>query len=68
MTKETDRERIARQTEAFLSGGGQIEVVEIKRVFPDQPLWPLSLSKPNEFECQVTAVVIHAASESCDAE
>jgi len=39
MTKETDRERIARQTEAFLASGGQIEVVEIKRVFPDHMAW-----------------------------
>lgn len=39
MTKETDRERIARQTEAFLSGGGEIEVVDSKRVFPKHMAW-----------------------------
>ena len=39
MTKETDRERIARQTEAFLASGGQIEVVSGRRVFPAHMAW-----------------------------
>ena len=39
MTKETDRERIARDVKAFLSGGGKIEVVEIKRVVPEHMQW-----------------------------
>ncbi len=39
MTKETDRERIARDVKAFLSGGGKIDVVEIKRVVPEHMQW-----------------------------
>lgn len=39
MTKETDRERIARDVEAFLSRGGQIEVVKSKRVYPKHMKW-----------------------------
>ena len=39
MTKETDRQRIARHVEAFLSGGGKIEVVEGKRVCPSHMKW-----------------------------
>ena len=39
MTKEADRERIAREVAAFLSGGGQIEVVESRRVFPKHMKW-----------------------------
>ena len=39
MTKETDRERIAREVAAFLSGGGKIEVVESKPVYPNHMKW-----------------------------
>ena len=39
MTKEQDRERIARDVKAFLSGGGKIEVVEVKRVVPEHMQW-----------------------------
>ena len=39
MTKESDRERIARHVDAFLSGGGRIEVVSSERVFPDHMKW-----------------------------
>ena len=39
MTKETERERIAREVAAFLSRGGQIEEVESKRVSPDHMKW-----------------------------
>ena len=33
--KMTDRERIARDVEAFLANGGEIEAVDSKRVFPE---------------------------------
>ena len=39
MTKMTDRERIARDVEAFLANGGEIEVVDSKRVFPKHMKW-----------------------------
>ena len=39
MSKEQDRQRIARDVEAFLSAGGKIEVVESKRVAPDHMKW-----------------------------
>ena len=39
MTKETDRERIAREVADFLSKGGQIAEVESKRVFPKHMEW-----------------------------
>lgn len=39
MTKESDRERISRHVEAFLSSGGQIEVVPSSRVCPRHMEW-----------------------------
>ena len=39
MGKEHDRQRIARDVEAFLASGGKIEVIETKRVVPDHMKW-----------------------------
>ena len=39
MTKESERERIARHVEAFLSGGGQIDVLPSDRVCPKHMQW-----------------------------
>ncbi len=39
MTKESDRERIARHVDAFLSGGGQIQVLSSERVCPKHMEW-----------------------------
>lgn len=39
MSKEALRQRIAAQTEKFLQRGGQIELVESKRVCPDHMKW-----------------------------
>jgi hypothetical protein len=39
MGRDAERQRIARQVEDFLSGGGQIEVVESKSVCPTHMKW-----------------------------
>ena len=39
MSKEHDRQRIARDVEAFLASGGKIEVIESRRVVPDHMKW-----------------------------
>ena len=39
MSKEQDRQRIARDVEAFLASGGKIEVVESRRVVPKHMQW-----------------------------
>jgi len=39
MGKEHDRQRIARDVEAFLASGGKIEVVKTERVAPDHMQW-----------------------------